>query len=220
METFDLVVTGGGIFGLWVAKHAVDVGLSVLVAEKDTIGAGASGGLLGALMPHIPTGWNEKKQFQFDALYELSEEVAALEEATGCETGYGRVGRLMPLRAERFCALADDRGKAAREVWHQRERTFDFARGGDQRFYSWLSTDYAPYGYVHDTFAARVRPVDYLAALKAYLEPRATITEGLAFDRFREGQASFNGGARQVRAGAIALAHGYQTFDYLNNHHA
>ena len=32
------------------------------------VAAGASGGLVGALAPHVPENWNDKKAFQFDSL--------------------------------------------------------------------------------------------------------------------------------------------------------
>ncbi|MFC6655714.1 FAD-dependent oxidoreductase [Roseibium salinum] len=59
-EPFDLAVAGAGIFGLSVAHAAIKAGLRVAVLEKDRVGAGSSGGLLGALMPHMPARWNPK----------------------------------------------------------------------------------------------------------------------------------------------------------------
>ena len=93
----DMAVIGGGIVGLWTAYEAARQGRSATLIEKRTIGAGASGGLLGALMPHQPTGWNAKKEFQLDGLLTLETEIAALEEMTGVTTGYRRCGRLMPI---------------------------------------------------------------------------------------------------------------------------
>ncbi|MEP2942879.1 MAG: FAD-binding oxidoreductase [Hyphomicrobiales bacterium] len=218
-KSYDLVVVGGGIFGLWIAKHAVDLGLSVIVAEKDRIGAGASGGLLGALMPYLPTGWKEKKQFQFDALSELPAIIDTLEEETGHSTGYGRIGRVMPIRADHFIKTAADLAVASKDIWHQGEHSFDFAPHQDTRFDDWLSPERAPFGYVLDTLAARVNPREYLAALTAYLNNRATLQNGFTFEHFDDGVATFNKGAESVKAGAIVLAQGYQTFSYLKNTH-
>ena len=89
------------------------------------LGAGASGGLLGALMPHMPDRWNAKKQFQFDALVSLEAEIAALEAATGLSAGYSRSGRLMPL-AE--AASAQDRARPLR-------RRRNHWQSGDRRFH-------------------------------------------------------------------------------------
>lgn len=218
-KTYDLVVVGGGIVGLWVAKRAVDQGLSVLVAEKRKIGAGASGGILGALIPHVPTGWIEKKQFQFDALTELSTLTAELEDETGLSTGYGRVGRLMPLRKERFIEVAKRNELSAKEFWWQQAGSFDFSLGHDNRFSDWLSADCAHYGYTLDTLAARVNPRAYLAVLAAYLDERATVTEGLDFEAFNNGTVTFKEEADPVDAGAVVLAQGYETYPYLQETH-
>lgn len=218
-KSYDLVVVGGGIFGLWVAKCAVDRGLSVMVAEKDRIGAGASGGLLGALMPYLPTDWKEKKQFQFDSLTELPGLIKMLEEETGLSTGYGRIGRLMPVRTDLFIKTAAQLADASKNVWHQADWAFDFALHQDQRYDGWLAPERAPFGYVLDTLAARVNPRDYLSVLASYLEKRASLQNGLTFERFEGGVASFNNNMETVNAGAIVLAQGYQTFSYLRDHH-
>lgn len=219
-NSYDLVVIGGGIFGLWVAKHAVDRGLSVMIAEKDRIGAGASGGLLGALMPYLPTDWGAKKQFQFDALCELSMIIAELEAAGGRSTGYGRIGRIMPIRTDYLAKTASKLEAAARAIWQRDDQSFAFAPHFDGRYDAWLSPRLAHSGYVHDTLAARVNPRDYLGALASYLETRADICCGLAFDGFDCGVAHFNDGREKVAAGVIVLAQGYQTFSYLNSRHA
>ena len=52
--TPDVVIIGAGVVGLWCALRAKQRGLSVVVVEKGRIGQGASGGILGALMPHRP----------------------------------------------------------------------------------------------------------------------------------------------------------------------
>ena len=42
----DLLVAGGGVMGLWTALFAARAGMSVCLAERRHIGAGASGGVL------------------------------------------------------------------------------------------------------------------------------------------------------------------------------
>ena len=71
------------MFGLSIARACLGAGLSVMLLDKGQIGQGASYGLLGALLPHMSERWNEKKQFQFNALKELSEVVNHLEEEVG-----------------------------------------------------------------------------------------------------------------------------------------
>ncbi len=67
----DLVIVGGGIMGLWAALKAERRGIDTILIEAARTGSGASGGLLGALMAHMPDRWNEKKQLQFDGLLSL-----------------------------------------------------------------------------------------------------------------------------------------------------
>jgi glycine oxidase len=79
----ELLIVGGGIMGLWAAVHAERLGIDTVLVEAGRLGEGASGGLLGALMPHMPDRWSDKKQFQFDALVALEREIETLEAATG-----------------------------------------------------------------------------------------------------------------------------------------
>ncbi len=210
-KTYDLIVVGAGIFGLWTAKWAGEAGLNVLLAEScPDIGQGASNGLLGALMPFLPTGWIEKKQFQFDALLELEMLTQKLEDETGLQTGYGRVGRIMPVRKERFLKEAEARKKAAEEIW----KDYTFAHYQDNRFENWLSGGSTPLGYLLDTFAARLNPRLYSVALKAALPPCVTIRTGYTFEGFENNIARFNNGREKVSSKAIVLAQGYQTFSY------
>lgn len=89
-----LLIVGGGIMGLWAAVKAERLGIDTLLVEAGRLGGGASGGLLGALMPHMPDRWSDKKQFQFDALVALEAEIAGLEAETGLSGGYRRCGRI------------------------------------------------------------------------------------------------------------------------------
>ncbi|MGA0778753.1 MAG: FAD-dependent oxidoreductase, partial [Gemmobacter sp.] len=54
MATADVAVMGGGIMGLAVAWALCRRGARVRVIEARRIGAGASGGVVGALVPHRP----------------------------------------------------------------------------------------------------------------------------------------------------------------------
>lgn len=213
-KSYDLVVVGGGIFGLWVAKCAADRGLRVLLAEERHIGAGASGGLLGVLMPHTPDSWNEKKQFQFDALAGLEPLIRELEGETGLRAGYRRSGRLTPVRVESFVKTARGWEEKAPAFWGGHDDAFSFAVHADARFENWLDPEKAVFGYVLDTLSARVDPRAYLGVLKAYLASRVALCEGWRFETFQDGAAYFANGAK-VPAGALVLAQGYRTFSYL-----
>jgi len=92
----DITVMGAGIFGLSVAWCCLKKGAAVQVIDPGGPGAGASGGVVGALAPHVPENWNAKKAFQLDSLLMAEsfwDEVAA---TSGISPGYARAGRLQP----------------------------------------------------------------------------------------------------------------------------
>jgi len=117
MARCDVTVLGGGIFGLACAWALVQRGARVRVIEAAQIGAGASGGLVGALSPHMPENWNEKKQFQLESLLMAQGFWAGVAAASGLPTGYGRVGRLQPLADAAAADKARARGAGAAALW-------------------------------------------------------------------------------------------------------
>ena len=54
MARADVTVRGGGIFGLSIAWACLGRGAKVRLIETVALGAGSSGGLVGALSPHVP----------------------------------------------------------------------------------------------------------------------------------------------------------------------
>jgi len=64
MAMADITVRGAGVFGLAIAWSCLLRGASVQVIDPAGPGAGASGGIVGALAPHVPENWNDKKAFQ------------------------------------------------------------------------------------------------------------------------------------------------------------
>ncbi len=81
------------------------------------MGAGSSGGVVGALSPHVPEAWNPKKAFQLDSLLMAAGWWAGVEAAAGVSSGYGRVGRLQPLADDRAVEAARRRGLEAEGLW-------------------------------------------------------------------------------------------------------
>lgn len=120
MARVDLTVRGAGIFGLSIAWEAARRGARVRLVEIDRIGAGSSGGLVGALSPHVPESWNEKKAFQLESLLMAESWWGAVEAASGLASGYGRVGRLQPLADQAAVDLARARSSSAAELWQGR----------------------------------------------------------------------------------------------------
>ena len=153
MARVDLTVRGGGAFGLCIAWEAARRGAKVRLIEAHRIGAGASGGVVGALSPHVPENWNPKKQFQLESLLMAEGFWAEVTAASNLPTGYGRVGRLQPLANADTVALARKRHETALCLWQgQAEWQVVPATGA-----AWEPA--APSGWlVHDTLSARLHP--------------------------------------------------------------
>ena len=211
-------MVGGGIVGLWIARLATQQGMRVVLLEKNHIGAGASGGFLGALMPHMPDQWNPKKQFQFEALVSLEKEIADIEKETGTSCGYRRCGRLMPLAKPHHADLAAARRDAAVQNWSSDHSKYSWTLRQDSPIGEWPSEALMPHGVVHDTLAARVSPRRYLKALFTTLEPSATILQNEGLDTLGDQAGIYRTSrGRQIAAERIVLAAGYQTFELLES---
>ncbi len=215
----DLLIVGGGIMGLWAAVMAERAGLKTLLIEKDRIGAGASGGVVGALMPHMPDRWNGKKQFQFDALVSLEAEIALLEAQTGLSAGYRRSGRLIPLPKPHLRTIALRHEQDALANWRAADRQFFWHVRDDFTLTGWPQSETMASGVVLDTLAGRVNPREMLALLSAYLRQSSLvrIKEGwelLDLDPVK-GQAVLSGGEK-LSFGSCLLAAGVQSFPHLD----
>jgi len=214
--TCDLLVVGGGIMGLWIARHAIAAGFKVTVVERDHCGSGASGGVLGALMPYLPTGWNAKKQFQFDALVALEPALRELEAETGGKTGYERCGRIVPIRREGFRAEASRRADASHASWAAAGGAFANEVLPAGAHSDWINPDVAPFGLLADNLTARLNPAATIAALKSALEGEARVLEGCAFETFDDntGVARCADG-RTIAADTVVLAAGHHTYPLI-----
>ncbi len=212
----DVLVIGAGVFGLSTARAAAEAGLSVTLVEADQVGSGASGGVLGALMPHMPARWNAKKAFQFEALAGLEGHIARLEAETGLETGYRRCGRVLPITTADLLAHHHARAAEARTHWNTPVTGFayEIEEAGDHA--AWLAPEAAPFGVVRETLAARISPRRYLQALAQAFSARGRLITGAPV-------ASVSGSAPSVTladgetlsAGAIVLAQGFSSFAML-----
>ncbi len=152
MTTWDIRILGAGVFGLSVAWAAVQRGARVQVVDPFGVASGASGGIVGALQPHVPENWNDKKAFQLKSLLMAEGWWQGIEDRSGTSAGYGRYGRIQPLPHAAAVELAQKRIETAAELWG------DAAR--------WAVTDapgdFAPHSptglYVHDTLSAKIIP--------------------------------------------------------------
>ncbi len=174
----DVTVMGAGIFGLSVAFACLRRGARVTVIDPRGVGAGASGGTVGALAPHVPENWNAKKAFQFESLLMADGFWSAVADLSGQETGYARTGRLQPVADAAALERARARAKQADSLWDGRARWRVCPAGG---FGSWVPA--SPTGMVvHDTLSARLDPPRACASLAGAIRALggAIRTEGAA----------------------------------------
>ncbi len=154
---------GAGIFGLSIAWACARRGARVRVIDPAGPGAGASGGLVGALAPHVPENWNAKKAFQLDSLLMVEGFWAEVRAAGGVAPGYARSGRLQPVSD---LTAAQARAESAADLW----------RG--QAHWQVIPADAFP-GWapkaghlIHDTLTARLHPRRAVDSLVAALRAR------------------------------------------------
>ncbi len=195
MAIADVTVRGAGIFGLSVAYACARRGARVQVIDPGGVAAGASGGIVGALAPHVPEQWNPKKAFQFDSLQMAEGFWAEVGDRTGLPTGYARTGRLQPLADDAAVALAERRAGTAVTHWGE--------------FATWSVVDAMGAGWeppsasgklVRDTLSALIHPRQATAALAAAVEALGgrIVTDG-------------------ADAGAVVWATGWQGLEGLGN---
>ena len=161
MALADIEIFGAGIFGLSIAYSCARRGCKVRVVEKRQIGAGASGGILGALAPHAPHNWNAKKQFQFDSLIMASDWWAEVTEIGGIDPVYERMGRFQPIANAHALALAKQRQAAARKNWDKKAEWQIIEADGD-----WMPQSMTGHA-IFDNLSASIRPVPALQGLSA-----------------------------------------------------
>jgi glycine oxidase len=153
MATADVTVMGAGVFGLSVAYACAKRGAVVRVIDPAGVAAGSSGGLVGALAPHVPENWNEKKAFQFESLIMAQAFWAGVEDLTGADVGYAWSGRLQPLADERAVDLAHARALTAADLW-EGKAIWEVVEAGDA---AWMPP--SPTGLVvRDTLSALIHP--------------------------------------------------------------
>lgn len=164
----DVTIRGAGIFGLSIAWACVSKGARVQVIDPNGVGSGSSGGLVGALAPHTPENWNEKKEFQFQSLIYAEEFWSEVDAASGLSSGYARTGRLQPIASDDAIHLAKGREASSIELWR-----------GKAKWSVVAATDYDPWAprsptglLIHDTLSARLHPRLACASLEAALRAK------------------------------------------------
>lgn len=176
MARADVTVMGAGVFGLSIAYCCALRGARAQVIDPNGPGAGASGGLVGALAPHVPESWNDKKAFQLKALLMGPAFWAGVASRGGIDPGYARLGRLQPV-TDAGLDLALARGQSADTLW-QGLATWAIVAADD--IPGWAPA--TPSGLlIRDTLSARINPRQAVAALAGAIRVLggAILTEGL-----------------------------------------
>ena len=166
---------GGGILGLSAAYACARRGARVRLVERHHIGAGSSGGVVGALAPHTPERGEPKKEFQLQSLLMAEGFWQGVEALSGVPSGYCRLGRLQPLRDAHALALAQEREIAARALW-QGQADWRVVAAADHA--GWAPQSATGY-LVFDTLSAHIHPRRALRSLaRAVRALGAEIIEG------------------------------------------
>lgn len=208
----DVLIVGGGIFGLWCARACLDLGLSVTVAERAVPGAGASATPVGALAPHDPWGWSPLKALQLAGLAALPAEIARLEAATGLVTGYRRPGRLRAVPDAASWAKAADLQELAKLHWQGNGEIRLHPRLPDQ-WARLISPDVAAHGVIEDTLTAQIDPPRYVGALAKDVSARGRLLLGWRAEEIEEGGARFDKG--RLAASRVIVAAGWDSLALL-----
>lgn len=167
MASVDVTVRGAGVFGLSVAWACARRGARVRVVDPVGVGAGASGGVTGALAPHVPEAWNTLKAFQLQSLLMAEGWWKAVQEVGGGNPGYARLGRVQPLADAAAVEVARGRVAGALAHWQgAAEWVVEPVTGA-----AWEPV--SPSGWVvRDSLSARLSPRAGLAALAAAVQAR------------------------------------------------
>jgi len=196
MATVDITIRGAGAYGLSVAWACLKRGATVRVVDPNGVANGASGGIVGALAPHVPEQWNPKKAFQLESLLMAESWWKEVEQTGSLSSGYARTGRVQPL-VEGGRELALSRAVGAENLWQGRAEWTLIEADGE--FTPTSSTGFL----IYDTLSARLHPAQACAALAAAITAKGSEITNEAPDE-----------------GLIVWATGWQGLEELSNQHS
>ena len=197
MAMAEVTVRGAGVFGLAVGWACARRGASVTVVDPAGVGAGASGGPVGALAPHAPENWTEAKAFQFESLSMAGDWWGAVQAAGGVDPGFARCGRLQPVADAAALERSRARAEGAAAHWGGRA-TWEVVAAAEAGAWAPVS----PSGWlVRDTLTARVHPRRACAALAAAIRAQGGRVEAEAPDRGQVVHATGAAGLAEIGGG-------------------
>ncbi|MCK0169184.1 FAD-binding oxidoreductase [Jannaschia sp. S6380] len=160
----DVTILGAGIFGLACGWALTRRGARVRIVDPNGPASGSSGGTVGALAPHVPEQWNEKKAFQLDSLLMADAWWAEVAQVGGSDPGYARTGRLQPIPDDAALIRAETRAAHARDLW----------RGAATWRVESAPEDWSPGTdrVIRDTLTARIHPARACDALLCAIRAR------------------------------------------------
>ncbi|MGB5862956.1 MAG: FAD-binding oxidoreductase [Sulfitobacter sp.] len=196
----DITIRGAGIFGLSIAWACTQRGAKIRIIDPHGPGTGSSGGIVGALAPHVPENWNPKKAFQLESLLMAEDFWREVAEAGGKSSGYARTGRLQPIADTAAHELALRRTGTARNLW------------GDAATWEVMpapQTDWqpnSPDGYIiNDTLSAHLHPRQACEALVAALHAQGVEVQSEGADRGAVLWATGVAGLEAMNTGRLRL---------------
>ena len=196
MAITDITIRGAGILGLSIAWVCLQRGAKVQVIDPFGAGAGSSGGVVGALAPHVPENWNPKKAFQLDSLLMARAFWSQVAAASGENPGYIRSGRLQPIADQHALMLARRRCDSAKELW---------GAHAQWRVERSTSSDWSPPSptawLINDTLSALIHPRLAIRALAGALDTRGVSIQPDAPDRGKVVWATGVHGLQELSAG-------------------
>ncbi len=208
---YDVCIVGAGYTGLAAARHLASVGASVVVAERERIGWGASsrngGQVLTGMKLDPGTLVARYGEARARELFETANQsIARLESLIAAESidcDYARVGHLMAAwKPSHFDAFRDEQALLARVFGHRVE----LVSRAQQR--SEIGTD-RYHGLMVDEASGAINPARYVHGLAAAAAKRgARIVEGAAVTRVQRDGARWRvtTGAGDIQARDVLVA--------------
>jgi glycine oxidase len=189
-ETLDILVVGAGLIGLGIARHLAGRGLNVKVVDAGEDRAAASRVAGGMLSPAAEAEFGEDAllNFQQRSLDLYPDFIERLEEETGLDIGFHRVGSLLVARdrddAEALDRFADYQKRVGLEVERlSRQELLNLQPGLKEAV-----------GAIYCPNDAQVDNTRLLHALKQSFEHRGgTIIEGIDVDEIEQQRGKCTG---------------------------